>query len=62
MDILFSVGKTPLHQNASAQYISIFSFIYVGRTHFRGLGNIVGSGNSSNSSRNYSPVRKSLIG
>jgi hypothetical protein len=61
MDILFSVRKKwqmPPLPNASTNLNSIFSFIYFIRTHFRGLGNIVGFGNSSNSPRKYSPVIK----
>jgi hypothetical protein len=50
--------KTPSRQNASTQLNSIFSFIYFGRTQFRGLGNIVGFENSPNSPRKYSPVMK----
>jgi hypothetical protein len=68
MDIYYLVAQTPsllpplLPPFNSTQFNSIFSFIYFGRAIFRGLGNIVGFGNSSNSPRNYSPVRKSLIG
>jgi hypothetical protein len=53
-------AKTPLRQNASTNLISIFSSIYFGRTHFRGLENIVGFTNSPKSPRNYSPVIKSM--
>ncbi len=45
---------------ASTNLISHFSTIYFLRTHFRGLGNIVGFTNSRKSARNYSPVRKSM--
>jgi hypothetical protein len=59
-DILFPVVKTPLRQNAFASPPLIsFQFsqsMYFGRTHFRGLGNIVGFTNSPNSARNYLPV------